>query len=235
MWKIGKMFYKKENKCFRLMLAMNLLLFFIFTMVNGLTRSHHFFILEPLWMGLFFIAILDFGKLYKKKWWFFILLGIVAGGMLINDLAMLRLMDKNKGAVLSSIAIYDLNDKLEKMGASKVYAINFSLSAPIYYLSGGKTKVINLCWSGLNKDELNKYILEVRNNNDTYLIARKSNNYYWSKEWIDWLNKDEVLNPLLTNPENFGVKKTIISDQRGTEFYIISKCTLSKKDAKICQ
>jgi hypothetical protein len=184
---------------------------------------------------MFFVALIDFINIFKKKWWCIVFILLVFIGMLVNDLAMLGHIYRNKGAVLSSMAIYDLSNKLDLLGAKKVYSLNFSLSAPIYYLSNGKIKTVNLMWNSLDEEELTKYINEVKFNNDTYLVARRSNNYYWSVDWIDWLNKDRELSSLIDNTENFGLEKALIEDKRGTTFYIFKRCTLDKKDAKICR
>jgi len=219
-WEIVKCFSKK-NVYFLFSLFSFLFTVLIFTFVRGLTRSHHFFILQPFWMLTVFVSLVDFIKCYKNFWQRWLVLLVVVFGMLANDMVMLRYFGRYKGAVLSSVAIYDLNDRLLSLNAQKVYALNFSLSAPIYYLSGGKVKTVNLAWNGLNSDELSQLLDEVRNNNDTYLVARRSNNYYWSQEWIDWLNRDLVLADLIDHPEKYGVKISTMMDSRGTSFYLI--------------
>lgn len=235
LWEIRRFFLKKAVKIFPFILVLNILSFVAFTLIKGLTRSHHFFILGPLWMLLFFVSLKDFWLEYRKKWWCWISISIVVLGMIFNSGFMLWNIDTNKGAVLTSMAIYDLNKKLELLGAKKVYALNFSLSAPVYYLSNGQIKTVNLTWDSLDSKGLNKYISEVVSKDDTYLIARKSDNYYWSKDWIDWLNRDKELSGLINNPFNLGLKSISIYDERGSTFYIFSKCTLVEKNAKICR
>lgn len=218
--------FKKKLKKSYLWLAFSvfLLSLLLFTLVRGLTRSHHYFVLQPIWMSLFIIACsYIYRSLDLKRAKLILLLSVVIPifFMTINSSFLLIQIYRYKGAALSSMAIDNVVKSMSALSAKKVYGLNFSISSQIYFLSNGVIKGENLTWTPLNKDQLSVYIDKVKNDPGSYLVARRATNYDWSKDWMEYLNRDVELNDLITYPEKYGVKTTVFSDNRGTSFYII--------------
>lgn len=198
--------------------------FIVFSAIRGLNRPWHYFVLEPIWMLVYVLSLIEILKLFKGKTKIFIVILFVLIPILIvmyGNISLLNDIKKYKGAILASPITNDVTNELERVGAKKVFGLNFSVNVPIYFLSSGNIKGENLTWTSMNDKKLREYIEITRSEADTYIVGRYSNKYHWSEQWVSWLNRDDELGDFFRNFDKYKIKTTTISDSNGSDYFII--------------
>jgi hypothetical protein len=152
--------------------------------------------------------------------------GLLAGVFLSMryGVGMLRQVEQRKGAAITSPAIYDLYGAIEKSNLRVIHAINYSLAAPIYVLSGGTVRTVDLTWTDLTRARIEELLAETEAHPNTGIICRFCEYRKWDPAWIQWLNREPQIFDFFNSLENAGKALNVVHcrDSRQTEFLLIT-------------
>ncbi len=180
-------------------LLLGLVSFLIYPLVPGLFRPWHFYILSPIFLG----CCVTFTWYCYSRWmekfgshaWLLrsmLILGFASfvGFGVTHGAVLLRGIEDHRGVCQTSPAIFDIYGEIANAGIDRIYAVNYSLACPVYVLSKGKIKVVEMTWTELTPELMEEVIREVQSDPKTAIVYRYCECAAADQEWIRWLNRD---------------------------------------------
>jgi hypothetical protein len=207
--------------------------FLLFPFFKELNRPWHLYALTPIFTAAWvaaFVQIFDRFASRSGRWRLgahtagFILLAACVAPGIIHGLGMLRRIDAYKGMSITSPAIYDVYQAMQRQNLQEIHAVNYSLDTPIYVLSKGSIRVEDLTWTELTAAKIEELLGKIQANPQSGILYRYCGSREWDPEWMKWLNRETEIQRLNAMAERLHPQIQIVrcADKRQTEFVLIS-------------
>jgi hypothetical protein len=224
----------KDGRWGLLCLLLGLVSFSIYPLVPGLFRPWHFYILSPIFFGgcvIFtsYCCLRWSGKFRSHSW--IPRAALVVGfavcvGLGVSQAGtLLRGIEEHGGVCQTSPALYDIYYDILNAGIGTVYAVNYSLADPIYVLSKGRIRTIEMAWTELTPDSVEEMIHAIETDPKIGIVYRYCGCTTSDQDWIRWLNRDPDLFAFIHRLEREGGTLEFVRrrDTRLTEFVLIRR------------
>ena len=211
------------------MLLINILVYSFF---DGLVRPWHYLSLQPIYIVTIVLSIFFtqrcFASSFKKHaiivqgvfsiFFVFIMLSTFNNGRYI-----LANIEREKGNLITSPALYRIAAVLKEIAPRKLYALNYSIGYPLYVILHGQVDMREFAFSSLTNKEISDIVNQIQAEQGVCLVSRFIKNYGNDKGWVSWLNKEPVIFDLqsILNQEKDNLFILRELDNYGTEFMLV--------------
>ncbi len=203
--------------------------FLLYPAFRGLYRPWHLTVLEPLFLCCFVVAahhsVLWAGERFKgvARGAAIAVLTFLVSTSTLQSFEVLKRMGSRKGICMTSPAFYCLYDSIVRSRFRSVYAINYSMAYPIYVLSKGTVRVVELAWADLSNERVEELIRNVKRDPDAAIVYRYCACKDSEPTWIEWLNRETELPGLIKRLADPELRSVRFRDDRQTEFVLVSQ------------
>jgi hypothetical protein len=217
-----------------LCIVLGMVSFALFPAFRGLNRPWHFYVLTPIFTACCITATVSFLSFCAdrfKRYATILRISFSIGLTLIlvvsvrHGIGLLERIESNKGACITSMALYDAYGAVRASNVRTIYAVNYSLAFPIFVLSKGTIHVEDITWSELTPEKIEELFGKIKTNSEAGIVCRYCGNKDWDPNWTHWLNREPQIFDFMKRLEIGDSTLDVLHfrDDRQTEYVLITR------------